>query len=81
MTFDLLSYRSSMFIGEWDRTVEFTETVTLQERDGKTLVTIHLSDLESEQIRDGFMDGVPGWLDAIEHAATARVARRSSPGT
>jgi hypothetical protein len=55
--------------------VEFTETVTLQERDGKTLVTIQLSDLESAEIRDGFMDGVPGWLDAIERAAAARVAR------
>ena len=75
-----LSYRSSMFIGQWGRTVEFTETVTLQDRDGKTLVTIHMSDLESEEIRDGFMDGVPGWLDAIERVATARVARRSSPG-
>jgi uncharacterized protein YndB with AHSA1/START domain len=67
-----LSYRSSMFIGQWNRTVEFTETVTLQERDGKTLVTVHMSDLESEEIRDGFMGGVPGWIDAIEHVATAR---------
>jgi uncharacterized protein YndB with AHSA1/START domain len=75
-----VSYRSSMFIGQWGRTVEFTETVTLQDRDGKTLVTIHMSDLESEEIRDGFMDGVPGWLDGIERAAIARVARRSSPG-
>jgi hypothetical protein len=65
-----------MFVGEWGRTVEFTETVTLQERDGKTLVTIHLSDLESEEVRDGFKDGVPGWLDAIERAATARVGPR-----
>jgi uncharacterized protein YndB with AHSA1/START domain len=71
-----LSYRSSMFIGEFGRTVELTETVTLQDRDGKTLLTVRLSDLDSEEIRDGFMDGVPGWLDAIERAATARAARR-----
>jgi uncharacterized protein YndB with AHSA1/START domain len=71
-----LSYRCSMFLGIWGRTVEFTETVTLYDRDGKTLVTVHLSDLESEEIRDGFMDGVPGWIDAIERVATARVARR-----
>jgi uncharacterized protein YndB with AHSA1/START domain len=76
-----VSYRSSMFIGQWGRTVEFTETVSLEERDGKTLVTVHMSDLESEEIRDGFLDGVPDWLVAIERAATARVARRSSPGT
>jgi len=74
-----LSYRSSMFIGDWGRTVEFTETVTLEDRDGKTLLTVRMSDLESEEIRDGFMEGVPGWLDAIELAATARLARRSSP--
>jgi uncharacterized protein YndB with AHSA1/START domain len=70
-----LSYRSSMFIGEWGRTVEFTETVTLQDRDGKTLVTVRMFDLESEEIRDGFKDGVPGWLDAIDRAAIVRVAR------
>jgi len=74
-----LSYRSSMFIGDWGRTVEFTETVTLEDRDGKTLLTVRMSDLESEEIRDGFMEGVPGWLEAIERAATVRVARRSSP--
>ena len=43
--------------------------------DGKTLVTVRLSDLESEEIRDGFMGGVPGWLDAIQRAATVRAAR------
>ena len=64
-----------MFLGQLGRTVEFTETVTLEERDGKTLVTVRLSDLESEEIRDGFMGGVPGWLDAIERAATVRAAR------
>ena len=74
-----LSYRSSMFIGDWGRTVEFTETVTLEDRDGKTLLTVRMSDLESEEIRDGFMEGVPGWLEAIERAATVRLARRSSP--
>jgi uncharacterized protein YndB with AHSA1/START domain len=71
-----LSYRLSMFLGQWGRTVEFTETVTLEDRGGKTLVEVHLSDLESEEVRDGFMDGVPGWLEAIERAATARVGPR-----
>ncbi|HEU4356679.1 MAG TPA: SRPBCC domain-containing protein [Actinomycetota bacterium] len=74
-----LSYRSSMFLGQWGRTVEFTETLTFEDRDGKTLLTVRLSDLESEEVRDGFMDGVPEWLDAIERTAIVRVARRSSP--
>ena len=70
-----LSYRSTMFIGQWGRTVEFTETLTFEDRDGKTLLTVHMSGLESEEIRDGFMDGVPGWLDGIERVVTARTAR------
>ena len=70
-----LSYRSTMFIGQWGRTVEFTETLTFEDRDGKTLLTVHMSGLESEEVRDGFMDGVPGWLDGIERVVTARTAR------
>ena len=41
-----LAYRSSMFVSEWGRAVDFTETVTFEERDGKTLVTIEFTDLE-----------------------------------
>jgi uncharacterized protein YndB with AHSA1/START domain len=71
-----LAYRSSMFVSEWGRAVDFTETVTFEERDGKTLVTIELTDLELEKDRDAFMGGLPGYLDAVERVVANRMAER-----
>jgi uncharacterized protein YndB with AHSA1/START domain len=71
-----LAYRSSMFVSEWGRAVDFTETVTFEERDGKTLVTIELTDLELEKDRDAFMGGLPGYLDAVERVVANRRAER-----
>jgi uncharacterized protein YndB with AHSA1/START domain len=69
-----LAYRSSMFVSEWGRAVDYTETVTFEERDGKTLVTIELTDLELEKDRDAFMGGLPGYLDAVERVVANRMA-------
>jgi hypothetical protein len=41
-------------------------------------VTLLLSDLETEEIRDAFMDGVPGYLEALDRVVTARIAGRPS---
>jgi uncharacterized protein YndB with AHSA1/START domain len=71
-----LAYRSSMFVSEWGRAVDYTETVTSEERDGKTLVTIELTDLELEKDRDAFMGGLPGYLDAVERVVANRMAER-----
>lgn len=71
-----LAYRSSMFVSEWGRAVDYTETVTFEERDGKTLVTIELTDLELEKDRDAFMGGIPGYLDAVERVVANRMAER-----
>jgi uncharacterized protein YndB with AHSA1/START domain len=71
-----LAYRSSMFVSEWGRTVDYTETITFDERGGKTLVTIDLSDIEQEKDRDAFMSGLPGYLDAIERVVAGRIAER-----
>jgi uncharacterized protein YndB with AHSA1/START domain len=71
-----LAYRSSMFVSEWGRAADFTETVTFEERDGKTLVTIELTDLELEKDRDAFMGGLPGYLDAVERVVANRMAER-----
>jgi uncharacterized protein YndB with AHSA1/START domain len=71
-----LAYRSSMFVSEWGRAVDYTETVTFEERDGKTLVTIELTDLELEKDRDAFMGGLPGYLDAVERVVANRMAER-----
>lgn len=71
-----LAYRSSMFVGQWGRAVDYTETVTFEERDGKTLVTIELTDLELEKDRDAFMSGLPGYLEAVERVVANRMAER-----
>ena len=71
-----LAYRSSMFVGQWGRAVDYTETVTFEERDGKTLVTIELTDLELEKDRDAFMSGIPGYLEAVERVVANRMAER-----
>lgn len=69
-----LAYRASMFVGELGRTIDFTETVTFEERDGKTLVTLEVTDLELEEDRDAFMSGLPGYLDALERVVANRTA-------
>jgi len=71
-----LAYRSSMFVGQWGRAVDYTETVTFEERDGKTLVTIELTDLELEKDRDAFMGGIPGYLEAVERVVANRMSER-----
>lgn len=71
-----LAYRSSMFVSEWGRTVDFTETLTFDERDGKTLVTIEVTEIELEKDRDAFMSGLPGYLDALERVVSGRIAER-----
>jgi uncharacterized protein YndB with AHSA1/START domain len=71
-----LAYRSSMFVSKWGRAVDYTETVTFEERDGKTLVTIELTDLELEKDRDAFMGGIPGYLEAVERVVANRMSER-----
>ena len=71
-----LAYRSSMFVSKLGRAVDYTETVTFEERDGKTLVTIELTDLELEKDRDAFMGGIPGYLEAVERVVANRMSER-----
>jgi uncharacterized protein YndB with AHSA1/START domain len=71
-----LAYRSSMFVSEWGHAADYTETVTFEERDGKTLVTIELTDLELEKDRDAFMGGIPGYLEAVERVVANRMSER-----
>jgi uncharacterized protein YndB with AHSA1/START domain len=68
-----LSYDLSMYVSEWGRTVDSAVTITFEEQDGKTLVTILQSGFETEEDRDGFASGAPGYLDAVQRAVAARV--------
>jgi uncharacterized protein YndB with AHSA1/START domain len=73
-----LAYHTSMYIGEWGRTVEFDETITFEERDGKTLVTIVEDGFETEADRDAFLSGTPGYLDGLQRAVAARVGKEDA---
>jgi uncharacterized protein YndB with AHSA1/START domain len=70
-------YDTTMYIAEWGRSVSFTETLTLEDQGGKTLLTVVQSEIEREADRDAFMDGTPGWLDAVQRI----VERRAREGT
>ena len=74
-----LSYAASMYVGEWGRTVDFTESFTFEVRDGKTLLTIVESGFETEADRDAFMSGTPGFVDSLQRVVAARVAGTSGP--
>jgi uncharacterized protein YndB with AHSA1/START domain len=65
----------SMYIGDWGRTVDSTVTFTFEEQDGKTLVTLVQGGFETEEMRDAYLSGAPGFLDAFERAVASRVAR------
>jgi uncharacterized protein YndB with AHSA1/START domain len=75
-----LAYDATMFIAEWGRTVSYSETLTFEERDGKTLLTLVESGFETEADRDAFESGKPGWVDSVQRVAEAR-ATASREGT
>jgi uncharacterized protein YndB with AHSA1/START domain len=70
-----MACRTSMFVGEWGRTVDFTMTMTFDEQDGKTLLTLVQAGFETEADRDSFRSGAPGFLDGIARAVASRVGR------
>ena len=74
----LISYDSTLYIADWGRSVTFTETISIEDQDGKTLVTLVMSGLESEADRDSFLEGVPGYLDGVQRTAERR-AREERP--
>jgi uncharacterized protein YndB with AHSA1/START domain len=63
----------SMFVGDWGRTIDSTVAFILEEHDSKTLVTIVQSGFESEEIRDSYLSGAPGFLDSLQKAVSSRV--------
>ena len=73
-----LAYRMSMVVADWGRTVEFTETITFEDQGGKTLLTIIQSGFETEEDRDAFMSGTPGFLDSLQRAVAKRVGEKGS---
>jgi uncharacterized protein YndB with AHSA1/START domain len=70
-----LAYRGSMYVSQWERTVEYAEAITLEDQDGKTLFTLTLSEIESKADRDAFADGVPSYVDSLKRVVEARAAK------
>ena len=70
-----LACRTSMFVGDWGRTVDFTQTITFEEQGGKTLLTLVQAGFETEEDRDSFKGGAPGFLDGVAKAAASRAGR------
>ena len=48
---------------------------TLEDQDGKTLLTLVQSGFETEEQRDEYLEGAPSFLDAVERTVMSRVAR------
>ncbi len=47
---------------------------TLEDQDGKTLLTLVQSGFETEEQRDEYLSGAPAFLDAVERTVMSRVA-------
>jgi uncharacterized protein YndB with AHSA1/START domain len=66
-------FRHSMQVAEWGgRIVETEMTITFEDRDGKTLLTMLQTGFEREEDRDGFLGGWPTYLDTLKGVVTAR---------
>lgn len=56
------------------RTENSTLSLTFEEQDGGTLLTLVQGGFETEEERDAYLSGAPGFLDALERAVASRVA-------
>jgi uncharacterized protein YndB with AHSA1/START domain len=61
-----LVYASTMFKGKYGGSFDTTVTVTFEDRDGKTLLTILQTGFESREERDMIQGGWPSIIDALE---------------
>ena len=67
-----LVFRHSMEIAEWGRTVETEMTMTFEERDGGTLLTMLQTGFEREDDRDGFVEGFAEYLKTLEEVVASK---------
>ncbi len=67
-----LVFLHSMEVVEWQRTVETQMTITFEQQDGKTLLTMVQTGFDREEDRDGFLGGWPSYLDTLKGVVTSR---------
>jgi uncharacterized protein YndB with AHSA1/START domain len=72
-----LAYDVTMYIADMGRTFRYSETITLEEQDGKTLLTLVESGFATEADRDAFLNSIPDSVDAFQRVAE----RRAREGT
>ncbi len=72
-----LVFAHTMDIAEWGRAVQTEMTITFEDQDGKTMLTMVQTGFETEADRDDFMTG---WPDYLETLASRRVARPARDG-
>jgi uncharacterized protein YndB with AHSA1/START domain len=65
----------SMAFSDSGRTENSTVSLTFEDQDGKTLLTLVQGGFETEEERDAYLGGAPGFLDALQRAVGSRVAR------
>jgi uncharacterized protein YndB with AHSA1/START domain len=66
-----LVYRSTMFKGKYGGSFDTVVTVSFDDREGKTLLTILQTGFESQEDRDMIQDGWPSIVDALERVVGA----------
>jgi uncharacterized protein YndB with AHSA1/START domain len=72
-----LVFTHSMQIAEWDgRIVETEMTITFEDRDGKTLLTMVQTGFEREEDRDAFMGGWPTYLETLKGVVSTQLKTR-----
>ena len=72
-----LVFTHSMQIAEWDgRRVDTEMTITFEDRDGKTLLTMVQTGFEREEDRDAFMGGWPTYLETLNGVVATQLKTR-----
>lgn len=72
-----LVFRHVMAVAEWGgRTVDTEMTITFEEQDGTTLLTMVQTGFEREEDRDGFLGGWPAYLDTLTGVVTTALKTR-----
>jgi len=67
-----LVFDHTMEVEEWGRSVHTEMTLTFEDQDGKTLLTMVQTGFETETDRDDFLGGWPAYLDTLKGVVDER---------
>ena len=72
--------RFTMRMTESGRTIESVLDITFEEQNGRTLFTLVQGGFETEEERDSYESGAPGFLERFQAVVRARAGRPQIPG-